>query len=344
MIFKRKIVENVVKSRLNVAEGYTLRKLVVLASGGLLVARSNCYKAKLVINHKWGGVKSGYRLIRSNLRLQRGVTPTWEGKWRRDIVKLALRKQWRLSKSAFGSTRRCIKYVSVHNPYMFWYNRSTRRRARKRAKKRYREIVKSKQVLDYDTVEERLFSAEASEDPPLEHVGGTECETDVDDKTSKTNETPKTDSDEGSSVASDKHRSNKRTRKGKLVGDGVDKNVKTAVEKIHIKEQGKSVPKTDKSPVIKYARGERARELAAAAELKYGNMVNSEANREIVRRFMSGHELVKDFSVRLTDQASIIRKSMYYYFILVEDDLVDHYTINNKKNTKRHNQRAKASC
>lgn len=111
------------------------------------------------------------------------------------------------------------------------------------------------------------------------------------------------------------------------------------------KGQGPSVP-TNKSEArpVNFARGERARQLAAAAELNFGALSKNEANKEIIRRFMARHELVTDFSVRFTDRLALSDRALQIYFIRTENDLVNVYTIENAKNTKRHKQMAGASC
>jgi len=87
-----------------------------------------------------------------------------------------------------------------------------------------------------------------------------------------------------------------------------------------------------------YKRGERAQELSAAAELKFGNMPYSLVNKEVVRRFMSGHELVDQSCVRFAHRAALVQRALEEYFVKREGDLVEAYVFTTKKNTKRTRQ------
>jgi hypothetical protein len=272
------------------------------------LSREKFYSPSMTYKH----FKNILTLNQISIRRKCDAPPSWAGNWRRQLA-------LKVTKSGTNSTYRCIKYMIKNNPYEIWYNRSTRRRARRRAKKSYKQIVKHKPLLDYDEIEEKLFDVDTSEVPSLEPPVSTESTAEVDEETSSIKTTPKKGKGESKKKKEDKP--------------------------THIKVEAAPVPKkTEKRPVIKFARGERARELAAAAELKFGAMVKSPANKEIVRRYMSRHELVIDFSVRETHRLALVNRAIKFYFIPTENDLVEHYTIENKKNTKRHLQMAAGSC
>jgi hypothetical protein len=91
----------------------------------------------------------------------------------------------------------------------------------------------------------------------------------------------------------------------------------------------------NKSRNPRFRRGERAYELSAAAEVKFGLMKYDNANKEVVRRYMSRHDLVISYDVRASHQAALIDRAMTEYFTVREDDLVQTYTVNNKRNIKR---------
>jgi hypothetical protein len=83
------------------------------------------------------------------------------------------------------------------------------------------------------------------------------------------------------------------------------------------------------------SRGARAVELAHAAELKFGVQDMSGANEETVRRWMSRHELVDNYSVRNSDKAALVRRAITRYFTATESDLRDEFIIHNTLNRKR---------
>jgi len=179
------------------------------------------------------------------------------------------------------------RWMSPYHLYCNWFNRSTRRVAKKQTKKRYKDLVRRKN-------ENTTFYDDDAEDPinPIDEPVQLVDETEVDSPT-----------------------------------------IETA-------KAGKE-PKSVVHP-IKYARGERVREIAAAATILHGYLEFNPANREIIRRTISRHELLGGEGVRQRDKLLLINRANEEYWLLVKDDLVREWTISNKRNRKRFKQRAMA--
>jgi hypothetical protein len=193
-------------------------------------------------------------------------------------------------------------FVRKCNLYEWWYNLSTRRRAKRRARAAYETIVKeSEHNIWDDTLDDYGISGQDGlpfHPPPPP--------------------TPMQDFQEFWNPYSEEALN--------LVED------RSAVGSDH----GSLVAPT---PAPAYKRGGRAQELAFAVDLHFGKMPYNAANYEVARRFASRHKLVTDASVRYAHQAALVKRAMHLYFITTEHDLVDHFILDNKVNSKRTKQK-----
>lgn len=193
---------------------------------------------------------------------------------------------------------------SPYNLYTWIKSRSTKYRARKRAHTRYRGIVKEKVETDWDN--DGYFDEDiVNDEPEVVQTGDDPC---------LLGDLPDPLGD----------------RKGDFDSEEPNLETDTTSELSTSTKIAEGLP----GP-MRYTRGERAHELAAAIEVQFGKLSHSAANREVARRFASRHELVRNCSVRNTHQARLIARAIAIYFIVSEDDLVNVYTLDNSKQRKR---------
>jgi hypothetical protein len=201
-------------------------------------------------------------------------------------------------KAVRSGANKTSRIISKYNPYEWWFNLSTRRRATRRAKREYTTIVRTKKrVIWDDTVDD--YGTDGHDgtptippipDPPLQDpLGWDPYNLEIDEE---------------------------------------DWN----------REPGDFIFDDPKPLEPKYKRGGRAQDLAYAIELQFGKLPYDKANHEVARRFASRHDLVENCSVRYAHRAALVKRALHLYFVTVEADLIDHFVMDNPKNDKRTKQ------
>lgn len=217
-----------------------------------------------------------------------------------EVPRRPVTTKWNLQ-AIKGKIAKIPKHLRKLNVYEWWFNLSTRRRASRRARKDYKEVIKtaSHNLWD-DTVDDYgdqgLDGQPTIPPPPPLEMPGFETNDNWDHLWPNS----------GLSVMSDEASS------------------------------GTSSGPTCPKPV--FSRGGRAKELAYAVELHFGKLPYDKANYETARRFASRHDLVSKSSVRYAHRAALVKRAMQLYFVATENDLVDHFILDNAKNAKRTKQ------
>lgn len=213
-------------------------------------------------------------------------------------------KPWRTYMRRGGSTlkrgtKKTVRAISKLNLYEWWFNLSTRRRATRRAKQEYKTIVKNeRRVVWDDTIDD--YGTDGQDGLPTIP--------------------PVPEPPDPDPLGWDPY--------GLDVIDNLDWNLPPEPMNLGGPEPIKP----------KYRRGGRARDLAYAIELHFGKLPYDKANHEVARRFASRHKLVETSSVRYSHRAALVKRALHLYFVTLEDDLVDHFVVDNHRNDKRTKQ------
>jgi hypothetical protein len=204
--------------------------------------------------------------------------------------------------------RKCVTKLEYLNFYEWWFNLSTKRRATRAAKHEYKDIIKNH---EHEVWNDSLpdYGSDGREGVPTFPPVPPDVETSSDlDRTSLYSTAAAWNVSDGS------------------LGESSEGSINQIV--------------TASRPALKYKRGGRARDLAYAIEVQFGKMPYDKANYEVARRFASRHDLVESSSVRYAHRAALIKLALKFYFVTHEEDLVDHFVIDNKVNKKRTGQLA----